>query len=217
MLLIVIAAKLTLLRLYPMPVPFWDQWDGEAANLYLPYSNGGLTWRQMFTLHNEHRIFFTRVLAVVLLALNGQWDPQLQIVVNIGLHAVTAVVLTASLWLAAGRRWLAGSRSPWLWPWPRRSPSRTPWPAFSRPSTSCVLFSLLALWLMGAHRAGTGSWIVGWACALAAVVTVAGGLLTVVAIAVGVTPASHGWRSRERGVRWWPRRPRRRVVAAVGV
>src|SRR5436190_1909003 len=36
-LLIVIAAKLTLLRLYPMPVPFWDQWDGEVSNLYLPY------------------------------------------------------------------------------------------------------------------------------------------------------------------------------------
>ena len=50
----------------------------------LPYSSGGLTWRQMFTLHNEHRIFFTRVLAMALVILNGQWDPHLQIVVNIG-------------------------------------------------------------------------------------------------------------------------------------
>ena len=60
--------------------------------MYLPFADGGLTWRQMFTLHNEHRIFFTRVLAMTLLLVNGQWDPQLQIVVNIALHALTAVI-----------------------------------------------------------------------------------------------------------------------------
>ncbi len=182
--LIVLAAKLTLLRLYPMPVPFWDQWDGEAANLYLPHSSGGLTWRQMFTLHNEHRIFFTRVLAVVLLALNGQWDPHLQIVVNSALHAVTAVVLTASLWLATSRRWLGGIAM---------TVALAVAPPFALENTLAgfqsafyflLLFSLLALWLMGLHRAGSGSWIVGWACALATVFTIAGGLLTVVAIAV---------------------------------
>ncbi len=52
-----------------MPVPFWDQWDGEAASLYLPLMNDGLTWHQMFTLHNEHRIFFTRVAVTTLLVL----------------------------------------------------------------------------------------------------------------------------------------------------
>ncbi len=199
-LLIVIAAKLTLLRLYPMPVPFWDQWDGEVSNLYLPYFNGGLTWRQMFTLHNEHRIFFTRVLALVLLAVNGQWDPQLQIVVNIGLHALTAVVLTASLWLAAGRRWLA---------WIAITVMLAIAPPFALENTLAgfqsgfyflVLFSALALWLMSAHRPGTGSWIVGWACALAAVVTVAGGILTV--LAVGVTTGV-AWLARPRAWRPW--------------
>ena len=99
-------AKLVLVEHYPMPVPFWDQWDGEAASLYLPFANGGLTWHQMFTLHNEHRIFFTRVLAMALVAVNGQWDPQLQIVVNAALHALVAVVFAVVLWLAAGRRWL---------------------------------------------------------------------------------------------------------------
>ena len=103
----VVAAKLTLLQHYPMPVPYWDQWDAEAAGLYLPWASGGLTWRQMFTLHNEHRIFFTRVFAMALLWLDGQWDPQLQIVVNIALHAITVTVVAAILWLAAGRRWLA--------------------------------------------------------------------------------------------------------------
>ena len=193
--LVVVSAKLVLLRLYPMPVPFWDQWDGEAVNLYLPYAGGGLTWRQMFTLHNEHRIFFTRVLAMVLLTLNGQWDPHLQIVVNIALHAVTAVVVSASLWLAAGRRWLG---------WIAVTVALAVAPPFALENTLAgfqsafyflVLFSALALWLMGTHRAGSGSWIVGWACALAAIATLAGGLLTVVG--VGVTTGL-AWLSRPR-------------------
>ena len=39
-------------------------------------------WRQMFTFHNEHRIFFSRLLALTELVVNGQWDPRLQITIN---------------------------------------------------------------------------------------------------------------------------------------
>ena len=52
----------------------------------------------MFGLHNEHRIFFSRVLALDLLVLNGQWDPRLQQVVNAGLQSVIAVLLQTMLW-----------------------------------------------------------------------------------------------------------------------
>ena len=55
--------------------------------------------------HNEHRIFFTRLLALGLLMANGQWDPQLQQVVNTGLHAMTALVVAMMFWRASdGRR-----------------------------------------------------------------------------------------------------------------
>ena len=174
----VVAAKLTLLRHYPMPVPFWDQWDGEASSLYLPFANGGLTWRQMFTLHNEHRIFFTRVLAMTLLMVNGQWDPQLQIVVNIALHALTAVVLGAVLWLAAGRCWLG---------WIAITIALAIAPPFALENTLAgfqsqfyflVLFSILAIWLMGTRPAGSAAWFVGWLCAFATIFTVAGGILS---------------------------------------
>ena len=80
--LTVVWAKALVLLQHPVPVPFWDQWDGEGAMLYIPWWHDGLTWRQMFALHNEHRIFFSRLLAVALLVLNGQWDPHLQILVN---------------------------------------------------------------------------------------------------------------------------------------
>jgi len=180
--LVTLWAKLTLLDHYPMPVPFWDQWDGEAASLYLPFANGGLTWHQMFTLHNEHRVFFTRVLAMALLATNGQWDPQLQIVVNVVLHSLVAVIFAVILWLAAGRR-----RLPLL----ALIIGLAFAPPFALENTLAgfqsafyflVLFSGLALWLMGMHRPGTPAWFIGWLCAFCSIVTVAGGILTVAAI-----------------------------------
>ena len=180
--LVTLWAKLVLVEHYPMPVPFWDQWDGEAASLYLPFANGGLTWHQMFTLHNEHRIFFTRVLAMALVAINGQWDPQLQIVVNAALHALVAVIFAVVLWLAAGRRWL---------PLLALTIGLAFAPPFALENTLAgfqsafyflVLFSGLAIWLMGTHRPGTRAWFVGWLCAFASIVTVGGGILTVAAV-----------------------------------
>ena len=150
--------------------------------MYLPFANGGLTWHQMFTLHNEHRIFFTRVLAMALVAVNGRWDPQLQIVVNAVLHSLVAVIFAVVLWLAAGRRWL---------PLLVLTIGLAFAPPFALENTLAgfqsafyflVLFSGLAIWLMGTHRPGTRAWFVGWLCAFASIVTVGGGVLTVAAV-----------------------------------
>jgi len=70
-------AELLLMREHSMTVPFWDQWDAEARAVYVPYSACGLSWSEMFNLHNEHRVFFTRLLALDLLGVNRQWDPRL--------------------------------------------------------------------------------------------------------------------------------------------
>ena len=176
--LIVVWGKLLLFEHYPMPVPYWDQWDGEAAGLYIPFANGALTWQQMFTLHNEHRIFFTRVLALVLVAINGQWDPMLQIVVNAYFHALAAVVFATSFWLAAGRRWLPlialtvglviaapfGLENSFV--------------GLQSGFYFMILFSALATWLVGMHRPGTFPWYCGWLCAFAALVCLGSGVLT---------------------------------------
>ena len=193
-----LSAKLLLVEHYPMPVPFWDQWDGEVASLYLPFAQDGLTWHQMFTLHNEHRIFFTRLLALVLVGLNGQWDPQLQIVVNAAIHALVAVVFAAMLWLSAERRWLLIFVL---------TIGLTFAPPFALENTLAgfqsafyflVLFAGLAIWLMGTHRPGTRAWFIGWLCAVAALVTVGGGILTIAAlgtlIALSFFNAPREWR-----------------------
>jgi hypothetical protein len=181
--LVVVWAKLALVQQYPVPVPFWDQWDGEGLTLYIPWADHGVTWRQMFTFHNEHRIFFSRLLSLTVLVLNGQWDPHLQIVVNAILHSLAALVFGALLSLAMGR---------WSLPGVVLAVGLTFAPPFAIENSLAgfqsafyflVLFSGMALWLMGASRPGTASWWLGCLFALFCPFTVAGGILILPAIA----------------------------------
>ena len=101
--LTIFGAKLWLIQSYASGLPYWDQWD-EARRLIQPWLTGKLTWAALFEPHNEHRIFFTRVLDLAELWLNGQWDPLLQVVVNAALHAGCACGLAYTLWIFYGRQ-----------------------------------------------------------------------------------------------------------------
>lgn len=91
--LVVFGAKLLLIARYGNPTPYWDQWDAEAGLLYKPYLEGTLNWDALLRSHNEHRIFFTRVLGLILLESAGEWDPMLQMVVNAILHSAFLALL----------------------------------------------------------------------------------------------------------------------------
>jgi hypothetical protein len=194
---VVLAARLALIDRYPMPVPYWDQWDGEGWSLYLPYANDGLTWHQMFTLHNEHRIFFTRVVAMALLLVNGQWDPLLQIAINAGLASLTAAILAAIIWMAADRRYLPVVAAIVALVFAPPFALENTLAGFQSAFYFLTLFSLPALWLIHGHTPGTAPWWLGWLCACSALFTVAGGVLTVGAIGVFVvlrTLADRDWK-----------------------
>lgn len=175
--LMVFSAKLLLMRQYPLTVPYWDQWDAEARGLFLPFSECSLSWSQMFYLHNEHRVFFTRLLALALLVVNGQWDPRLEQVANAAMHALTAVLLAVILWIANDRRRLdllvlicgMAFGLPFAW--------ENTLLGFQSAFFFLLLFSILALWLTTRYRAGTGPWCLGWLCALCGLFTAAGGVL----------------------------------------
>ena len=181
--LIVFSAKLFLMRETPVTAPFWDQWDGEAAVLFVPYQQDSLAWRTMFDFHNEHRVFFTRLLALDLLAVNGEWDPRLEQVVNAGIHALTAVLVAVIFWVASERRRLdllvfvcaLTFALPFSW--------ENTLIGFQSAFYFLLLFSVLALWLTTRHRAGTGGWWLGWLCALCGLFTAASGPADPVAIA----------------------------------
>jgi len=98
--MMVFGAKLWLIGVFGSATPFWDQWDAEALQLFKPYLEGKLHLSQLFDAHNEHRIFFTRVIALTLLELNGYWDTIFQMVVNAVIH-VTAVALLLTLLIRA--------------------------------------------------------------------------------------------------------------------
>ncbi|MCG6205030.1 hypothetical protein LPW26_10310 [Rhodopseudomonas sp. HC1] len=95
--LIVLGIKLLFIRQFGSGVPYWDQWDGEGDLIYKPYLNSNLSFTSLFASHNEHRIFITRVFALLLYELDGGWDPILQMVVNAGLHVVAIVMLVLAL------------------------------------------------------------------------------------------------------------------------
>jgi hypothetical protein len=195
---VVVAAKLLLVRSYPVPVPFWDQWDGEALTLYIPWSEHGLSWRQMFTFHNEHRIFFTRLLALSLLVVNGQWDPHLQIVVNALVDALVGTLLATMLWLAADRRFLPGIVFIVALAFAPPFAIENSLAGFQSAFYFLLLFSTLAIWLMGMNRAGSAAWWLGAFCAACTPFTVAGGILVVAPLACLVVLRAialrSGWR-----------------------
>lgn len=94
LILIVIGAKFLLIKNYGLMVPYWDQWDAEASNLYKPYLNSDLSIVSLFSPHNEHRIFLTRILSLLLLELNGGWNPLFQMIINAFLHALSICILS---------------------------------------------------------------------------------------------------------------------------
>jgi hypothetical protein len=179
----VLSAKLLLMRQYPVTVPFWDQWDAEARALYVPFNECGLSWSQMFNLHNEHRIFFTRLIALASVITTGQWDPRLQQVLNAAMHALTAVLVAAVFWIANKRRHIdllvfAGVLTfapPFAW--------ENTLVGFQSQFYFLLLFSILSLWLTTRYGAGTPRWCLGWLCAFCSLFSAAGGLILPLVIA----------------------------------
>jgi hypothetical protein len=192
---LVVAAKLLFVREHPLAIPFWDQWSAEGSALYVPFHDCDLGWRAMFSLHNEHRVFFTRLLALTLLIADHQWDPRLQQVANVVLHSLTGVLLVAMVWVAHGRRRLdllvfVGAlifAAPFAW-------ENTLF-GFQSAFYFLLFFSLLAVWLTARYRAGSAPWILGWCCAVCALFTAASGLMA--AAVIGVVALLKGVHDRE--------------------
>ena len=95
--LAVLGAKLWIISRYANPTPLVDDWDAQAADLFVPYYDSTLSIGQLFAAHNEHRLFAPRVVWLVLLIANGAWDPILQMIVNAAIHVGFGVCVLAIL------------------------------------------------------------------------------------------------------------------------
>jgi hypothetical protein len=175
--LIVLGVKFCLLQHVGTPLPFWDQWDGEGADIYKPYLEGHLTLADLFRAHNEHRIFFTHLYDLILLCLNGQWDNQLQSATNAFIH---------SAWVAGFAVLLAGAIGRQSWPFVWLALAAVELPPFAWENVvggmDCQFYFLLvaswlAIWCLALAEPFSWRWWLGLAAAIAALFTMASGLL----------------------------------------
>lgn len=99
----VLGARLVWLHLDSRPVPFWDEWEGDALYLLIPFNGGFLDWGALIMPQWEHRILLTRLITLAGTVLNGEWDPRVAMTVSaVMLAAATAL---AGVALVATRRW----------------------------------------------------------------------------------------------------------------
>jgi hypothetical protein len=72
-------------------VPFWDEWETPGAQL-AHYCRGALGWADLFGQHNEHRLFFPRLIWLPL-AIAAGWDVRYEMVFTFALVCLGAVGL----------------------------------------------------------------------------------------------------------------------------
>ncbi|GGM95400.1 hypothetical protein GCM10010967_31030 [Dyadobacter beijingensis] len=96
-LLVVIAARFYYVETYAIPLPFWDQWDAEGDYLLRPWIEGRLEWHNLWQNHNEHRIFPTRLLSLLIFSITGVWDNLVEARVNIFIAACIPLIILVFL------------------------------------------------------------------------------------------------------------------------
>lgn len=202
--LAILAAKLWLIRTYGGDVPIIDQWNGEGSNVYQPFVHGTLRWVDLLAPHNEHRIPVARLVQLGWLLLNGQWDGVVQMTANAILHTATAVALVLVLWRQLGHRHLellcllvlAAFALPIGW--------ENTLAGFQISFYLVVLFFVVPLALIPDAQAGSAPWWIGIALLALSLVSLASGVLNVVAVALALLLR-------------WPNEPSRRPTLAGGL
>ena len=179
--LVGVGARLCLIHKFGTALPFWDQWE-EARVVYVPYFAGRLSLAELFEAHNEHRMFFNRFYDLALLLLNGQWDNQVEMVANtfiysagiIGFGWVMARRMGRAAWPIIALVLMLALALPFGW-------ENTLGGFHSQVYTS-ILFSLLTIWLLGCHEAGSVPWRWGVLAGIGSLCTPTSGIIASAAI-----------------------------------
>jgi len=200
-LLIVFGAKIWLISQYGAVTPFLDEWN-EALELFKPYLDGTLHFWSLFQLHNEHRIFFSRLLSLGLLRLERRWDPPLQMVVAAGLHVtaigVLLVMVTHKLRMQSAAAVAIFTAAVFAIPYGWQNAL---W-GFQSAFYFYLLFGFLAVWLHSHSLAWSPVWISATVLASASYFNLSSGALTpLVLCAMSISQIILG--SRKAGYREW--------------
>ncbi len=199
--LIVVGSRAILINYAGNPTPYADEWDGEAANLLKPYLRGALTIGDLFQAHNEHVIFFTRLLTLAIFNLAGYWDVILQMIANAILDAATVVGISYALSRPLRGGWARAAMilSALVNALPLSYDNVLL--GFNTHFYLLLAFSFASLWFLADSRAWSPRWAAGVLFALASFLCMASGALTLAA-AVGLHLVQMAC-GRRGGVREW--------------
>ena len=75
---------------YGYPVPYWDQWS--LVGFLQKFHNHTLTLGDLWAQHNEHRIFFPKIVMILLASVSG-WNIFLELCVSIILACISLFLL----------------------------------------------------------------------------------------------------------------------------
>lgn len=79
--LIPVLLLLWLVDKFTVNVPFWDQWQ-SSIDLFFNISQGKIIFNDFFSQHNEHRLFFPRIIFVIL-AFASKWNIKIELFCSI--------------------------------------------------------------------------------------------------------------------------------------
>jgi hypothetical protein len=170
-----LSANLWIVSRYGNSTPFGDQWDGEAAGLYVPFFDSKLTISHLLAAHNEHRIFTTRLLALTLIELNGMWDPVLQMMVNAIIRVAAGVFLLLALRNELDIRTYAGLAILVLIVTAVPFAPESTLLGFQTHFYFVLLFGLIAIWLIGREKSFSWKWSMGFAASTLCFLSLASG------------------------------------------
>ena len=106
--LVIFGARLWLVNVAGVSIPYADEWEIGFYTI-TAWLNDTLTFSNIFKPYGEHPIALTRFLTLLLIALNGQWDPLLHMVVNAVIYTMTMVILVVIL-----RKLLGNTLENWI-------------------------------------------------------------------------------------------------------
>ncbi len=181
LLITALGARLWLIHKAGTPLPFWDQWE-EARIVYVPFFEGRLSLAELFSAHNEHRMFFNRFYDLAILLLSRQWDNQVEMLANaivytvgiIGFGWVVARRIGSKYWPVISFPLLLSLILPFGW--------ENTVGGFHSQVYFGVLFALLTIWLLGCQVPGTLKWWIGVLAAIASLCVPVSGIISSAAI-----------------------------------